>query len=334
MPMRRMAGLPKDNRSELFSQVASKLGMTEAVVEKDFWVCFVLDYLFTDSPYSTSMVFKGGTSLSKAFSLINRFSEDIDLILDWRLIGYGRDEPWEERSKTKQVKFNKESVERTTQFLNESFIPVIKEGLSEILGDEAKLSMSIDGQTVLFAYPCAFSSPATLDHIRLEIGPLAAWTPYQQVRINSYAAQAYPEAFHRPDTIVCTAKPERTFWEKATILHQEFYRPEEKPLPSRHARHYYDVYMLGHSRVLESSLADSDLLTKVRDFKVRFYPSSWARYDLADIGTLRLKPRDERCGELERDYKNMSDMFLGSIPSFNSLVSYMEELEERIHAGH
>ena len=88
--MRKIACLPDDDRRELFRNTADKMGLNDAIVEKDFWVCFTLDYLFHRCPWKDSITFKGGTSLSKAFNLISRFSEDIDLILDWRGLGYGK----------------------------------------------------------------------------------------------------------------------------------------------------------------------------------------------------------------------------------------------------
>lgn len=109
--MRNIARLSDNDRRELFRNTADKMGLNDAIVEKDFWVCFTLDYLFHRSPWKESITFKGGTSLSKAFHLISRFSEDIDLILDWRVLGYGKDEPWEKRSNTKQDAFNKEAKE-------------------------------------------------------------------------------------------------------------------------------------------------------------------------------------------------------------------------------
>ena len=105
--MRNIARLSDNDRRELFRNTADKMGLNDAIVEKDFWVCFTLDYLFHRSPWKESITFKGGTSLSKAFHLISRFSEDIDLILDWRVLGYGKDEPWEKRSNTKQDAFKK-----------------------------------------------------------------------------------------------------------------------------------------------------------------------------------------------------------------------------------
>lgn len=96
--MDRIARASAGERRLVFEAAAQRMALAPAVVEKDFWVCYTLDHLFHRSGFAESMVLKGGTSLSKAFGLIERFSEDIDLILDWRLLGYGEDEPWEPRS--------------------------------------------------------------------------------------------------------------------------------------------------------------------------------------------------------------------------------------------
>lgn len=121
-----------------------------------------------------AITFKGDTSLSKAFNLISRFSEDIDLILDWRLLGYSKDEPREKRSNTKQDAFNKEANARAEVFLEEQFYPTIQAELSQELGCEANIYIDEkDKQTVIFAYSHLFTNPSTLQVIRLEIGVLA-----------------------------------------------------------------------------------------------------------------------------------------------------------------
>ena len=97
--MKEVAKLQIKDRTELFQATAISMGMQPNVIEKDFWVCFTLDYLFHRCPWKDSITFKGGTSLSKAYNLISRFSEDIDLILDWRVLGYGILEPWERKSR-------------------------------------------------------------------------------------------------------------------------------------------------------------------------------------------------------------------------------------------
>lgn len=96
--MRKIATIKENDRKALFQNTAAKMGLTNAIIEKDFWVCFMLDYLFHRCEWKDNIAFKGGTSLSKAYGLIERFSEDFDLILDWRVIGFEMDEPWKERS--------------------------------------------------------------------------------------------------------------------------------------------------------------------------------------------------------------------------------------------
>lgn len=137
--MRNVARLPDNDRGELFRNTADKMGLNDAIVEKDFWVCFTLDHLFHRCPWKDAITFKGGTSLSKAFNLISRFSEDIDLILDWRVLGYGKDEPWEKRSNTKQDAFNKEANARAEVFLAEQFCPTVQAEFSRELGCEANI---------------------------------------------------------------------------------------------------------------------------------------------------------------------------------------------------
>ena len=171
--MRKIAVIEAKEREALFRNTAARMGISEAVIEKDFWVCYMLDYLFHRCAWKDNLAFKGGTSLSKAYDLIKRFSEDIDLILDWRVLGYGIDEPWEQRSNTKQDAFNKEANERAEVFLRDVFLPAIKNDLTEELTLPVKCEIdSHDGQTVKFTYPNSFSDTAILQEIRLEIGAL------------------------------------------------------------------------------------------------------------------------------------------------------------------
>ena len=125
---------PEEQLRILFRNTAQKTGLHEAIVEKDFWVCLTLDYLFHYCPWKEAFTFKGGTSLSKCYGLIKRFSEDIDLILDWRVLGYGLNEPWEQRSNTKQHAFTKEAHSRAEAFRSDTLLPVLKEDRGNILG--------------------------------------------------------------------------------------------------------------------------------------------------------------------------------------------------------
>ena len=132
--MRNFAKRSEQERRELFRATAQAMQAHEAIVEKDFWVCWILDYLFQLSPWKNNIVFKGGTSLSKAYHIIERFSEDIDLILDWRLLDYPGDEPWQARSANKQNEFNMKINQQCAAFLENEFVPALR-NLVENVGE-------------------------------------------------------------------------------------------------------------------------------------------------------------------------------------------------------
>ena len=331
--MYHIAKSSEQDRRVLFRNTAQQTGLHEAIIEKDFWVCLTLDHLFHHSPWKDAFTFKGGTSLSKCYGLIRRFSEDIDLILDWRVLGYGFHEPWEERSNTKQDQFNKEANARAEQFLRESLLPSLRSEFTTILGLDADLYIDPDdGQTICFRYPSIFRAESILQVIRLEIGALAAWTPSQPREITPYCAERYPGAFQQTSTVVLTAAAERTFWEKVTILHHEANRPESLPMPSRYSRHYYDLYCIAQSESKAAACADLDLLRRVVEFKTKFYPRKWAQYELAKPGTMKLCPPSYRYAALEEDYTVMQGMMFGEYPSFSELMAFIQELEAEINA--
>ena len=330
--MRNIARIAAEDREALFHNTAEAMKMTDAIIEKDFWVCYMLDYLFHRCKWKDHIAFKGGTSLSKAYGLIERFSEDIDLILDWRVLGYGIDEPWEQRSNTKQDIFNKEANTRAEDFLKNVFLPAIVKDLTAEIGVEVKCFIDEkDPQTVKIAYPNSFYDSSILQEIRLEIGALAAWTPVKVADITPYAAQEYGRLFKQPSTDILTVLPERTFWEKVTILHREAFREADRPFPSRYSRHYYDLYRMMQTEVKDNALADNDLLTRVVEFKDKFYRCPWARYDLAKRGSMRLMPPDYNLDKLRDDYEHMQNMLFGEKPSFEEIMGGIAKLETEIN---
>ncbi|MCL2149823.1 MAG: nucleotidyl transferase AbiEii/AbiGii toxin family protein [Dehalococcoidia bacterium] len=328
-----IARINKKDRNALFKNTAAKMGMTEAIIEKDFWVCYTLDYLFHRCRWKKQIAFKGGTSLSKAYGLIERFSEDIDLILDWRLLGYNIDEPWEERSNTKQDLFNRQTNTRTESFLRDAFLPVLTADLQkEINASIGCYIEESDPQTIALTYQYGFEDVSILPVIRLEIGALAAWTPAAEKSITPYAAIQYPELFRQPSTDILTVLPERTFWEKVTILHREASRPDDKAFPVRYSRHYYDLYCMSGSPVKASAFADLELLYRIVQFKEKFYRCSWAKYENAKVGTMKLMPPERSLAVLEDDYEHMQNMLFGVKPTFNEIISGIEKLEREINS--
>ena len=151
--------------------------------------------------------------------------------------------------------------------------------------------------------------------------------------ISCYAAQAFPQMFERREFPVRVIRAERTFWEKATILHHEAHRPDGNPQPSRYSRHYYDLAQMAASPIKDAALANMDLLAEVVAFKQRFYPRNWARYDLAKPGSLRLVPQEQVLKAVAEDYWAMAGMIFGMIPAFEDILTRLNELENEINAN-
>ncbi|ARU48114.1 nucleotidyl transferase AbiEii/AbiGii toxin family protein [Sulfurospirillum diekertiae] len=314
-------------REELFSQSAYALNTTNAIIEKDFWVVWILDKIFTDAHLNKILMFKGGTSLSKVFHLIGRFSEDIDLILDWREITQeDLSEPLP--TKNKQVKRNEAINQEALSYIQEKLLPIISEILSPLcicrIDETNPYNIQVN-------YPAAFKDNYLRPQVLLEIGPLASWLPYGEFEISPYAAEQFPQVFEKRTTRVKAIVAKRTFWEKATILHQEANRDISKPLPLRYSRHYYDLAMMAQSVIKDEALQDRRLLENVVAFKMQFYPSPWAKFDEAKPGTLKLIPPQYRLEALKKDYEAMQHMIFEKQCSFDELMMILQILEDKIN---
>jgi len=324
--MHKIAILSEKERSELFLETATQKNITPAIAEKDFWVTFILERIFSDKKLASMLIFKGGTSLSKVYRVIERFSEDIDLILDWNLLTSKN--PQEDRSKRQQEILNKEINEKAKLFIATNLV----DDLQKQVGDICNISVDEnDGYVINVRYPSAFDESYLRPEIRLEIGPLAEWMPNEKHVITSYSAEIFPQLFEYPSCKVPTIVAERTFWEKATILHHEANRPESNTQPQRYSRHYYDLAMMAQSSIKEKALASLELLENVVVFKKRFYPRGWADYDAAKPGTLKLLPSQSIEQTLRQDYKDMRSMIFGEYPEFDIILEILKNLENEIN---
>ena len=321
----RIISASEKERKAIFLAAAGEIHIPVEMIEKDFWVCWTLNKLFLDSELKKMLRFKGGTSLSKVFHLIQRFSEDIDLILDWRCVT--KDDPLALRSSSKQDAFNKTLQEASGVYIAGTLCELITKTMAPeclVIPDPK------DSHVLLIRYPEAFSKSYITPNVRLEIGPLAAWVPHHSFSIQSYVAESFPDLGMKPFPVP-TILAERTFWEKVTILHQEHYRPEHLTVPLRYSRHYYDLFMMSRTDVLQNALNNKNLLKAVVDFKKKFYPRGWAKYDLATPGTLRMLPAGHSQKMLDDDYKAMKNMIFGMYPSWEEICSGLEKLEWKIN---
>lgn len=325
-----MSKLLKISSEELelvIQNTSDKLSMSKAIVEKDLWVCMILKYLFENFKYKDAIVFKGGTSLSKVYKLIERFSEDIDLALDWKVLGYKSEEPYKDRSNTKQLKFNDKLNEDTKVFLRDEFLPVLENDFKDSLkGKDYKFYIDeFDGQTICFDYPKNHKDSSIIQVIRLEIGSLAEPIPASRRKIKTYIEEVYPEVFDENIQVVAVDSL-RTFYEKITILHREANRVNGN-YPTRYSRHFYDVYKILLTDIKEKSFDNLDLLKAVIEFKKKFYACNWAKYDDIMEGNIKLIPSDEALEIFLKDYDSMKNMLFGEKISFDRIISSIREYE-------
>jgi len=317
-----IANLPDSDLRDIFLQVSSEMNLPPSLVEKDFWVSLMLKYLYSDSPWKHRLLFKGGTSLSKCYGAIHRFSEDIDLLLDWCELGYPEEGPEEEKTRKKQEQSNNQLMTKTKRFLLEQMQPRMKSDLDKILKKEYEIETI--GTSIVFRYPCTFDTSAIKNEILMEIGPRGLWGQPVSKNIQSYVTERLPNLCEE-QICVQTLSLERTFCEKLVILHTVACREK---VPERYSRHYYDVSCIHRYSRLSLNL---DLIKEIAESKSRFFPGASYGYDLASKGILKLIPPDSVHSALRKDYNSMADMIFDKPPDFEDILKDISELETELN---
>ncbi len=328
--------LPKDERRLYLEQAAVRRSLSPVILEKDFWVCWLLGILF-ESEFSGDLVFKGGTSLSKVFGAIDRFSEDIDLSLSPSFLNL----PEAVKSRNQANKWMTRAEKACSQAVETQIAPALEATVVGVLGERepAWFEFLIDPGTkspvLLFHYPS--TQPAGFAYlkrsVKLQFGSLTDQQPSNRHTVRPWVADVLPAAFVDWKCEVIALDVERTFWEKATILHTEYHRPADKATPDRFSRHYADTVALATHTQAREAVKDSDLCGQVVEWKSRFFHSSWAKYDLAMQGRIRLVPPADRLPPLRRDYSAMRDMYLSEPMSFDEILAKLAVLERTISEG-
>ncbi len=333
--------LPGDERRLYFVQTAERMRLSPQIIEKDFWVCWTLRELFGSPEIGSKLIFKGGTSLSKAYKLINRFSEDVDLAIDRSCLGFDSEafDPEADVSGNERRRRIDRLKEACQNKIANELRPMMIKSIEAALGEVQGWSLTVDHddidlQTLLFAYPAstpdvkgAYIRPA----VKIEVGARSDHWPSDQVQITSYIAEQFPAAFETPDFVVKVLAAERTFWEKATLLHAEYHRPLDQRIPLRLSRHYYDTSRLILSGIGDKAAVHLELLQRVVDHKKIFFSKASARYDEAKRGSLRLGTQPERIQTLAEDYDKMGEMFFSERPTFSEITRILEEWEAKFN---
>ena len=356
--MDKVIALKTDEKRELFEESARRLGGIPAIlVEKDFWVCWTLKQIFSLGALKNQVIFKGGTSLSKVYKIIDRFSEDIDLTMSPGLIGLTDDkQPKTAASRKERDRRLSALQQAATDTVQTKVLKTLKDRFSALLNEhslEWRLAIDThDPQTILFFYPRTLNYDKNFGEgswgtapfgegepgyikptIRIELGARGEQWPAKGQTITPYAAEAIPESFENATVKVQTLAVERTYWEKITLLHAEHHRAKDKTFPARLSRHYYDVFKLDQAGITTKALSEKSLLTAVVENKSVYFPSAWASYDKAKLGSLEVRPSPNHLDAVKSDYRSMEEMFFGDFPDFDHLLEGLQELEKRLNTS-
>jgi hypothetical protein len=327
-----------DERRALVDNAAAEMGVAPWVIEKDLWVCWMLARL-QEIPQLPALTFKGGTSLSKVHGLIDRFSEDIDLTFSREGWGFDgeRDPMSPGLSGQKRRKLIDEIAAQSAQVVATVAAPGFEEACRRGLGGAA-WSVDIsptDPQAVLFAFPTpaagyGYGQPV----VKAEFGARGEPWPTAARPVVPYLEQLYEGTAGDAITDVATLEPERTFWEKATLLHALHHGTLEKPdkRVGRLSRHLYDVHRIWHSELRGRLLVDRSLLEAVVAHKSVFFKETKARYDLAARFHLSSTPHPELEARLRADYVAMESMFFEDteVPDFEVLLETLGEIDAAV----
>jgi predicted nucleotidyltransferase component of viral defense system len=333
--------LPAERRRFAFQQVDETMGLQAFSVEKDFWVCWFLREVFALPGIGEHLTFKGGTSLSKAWKLIERFSEDVDLVVDKESLGFGGDAAPDQAPSNKQRKVRLEALmESCRTWVQGTLQPALAARITEVLGRNG-WTLEVDpdtpdGQCLLFHYPSVFpenTAGYVSPQVKIEIGARSDVWPSATRDIQPYVTEHFPQFDPESAFPVRVLAAERTFWEKACLLHEETFRPERKTRRPRMARHYYDLWCLLRAGVGERALADTALFQRVAEHREIFFRYSWVDYSTHKPGTFRLTPPREHLAGWRSDYESMQGpMFFGESPDFQEVLGDVGKFESRFNA--
>lgn len=320
-------------QAELLHGLAPVLGRRAEILEKDIWLCQALGALFA-LPNRKPMAFKGGTSLSKVYQTIERFSEDIDVTIDYRslvadvpdLVGL---------SNSQRKKLSDALKEALVEHVTKELVPALRDALAQaFLAHEFALEVSDNAEKLWLYYPSAVENTDAYlrPSVLIEFGGRNATLPQDSVTIMPDVAAHVPGLVF-PSAQVAVLSPMRTFWEKATLIHAECHRPDLRVGTERLSRHWYDLARLADHEVGRKALADTALLRDVLHIKETFYRSGFSDYEQCRAGGLRLIPDAALLRALQQDYQAMLDaqMFYGETVTFGHIVERLTALEREIN---
>lgn len=329
--------LPREDQREALLVAAERSGRPLHLLEKDVWVVWALNHLFS-GPHAQHLVFKGGTSLSKAYGVIRRFSEDVDLTYDIRAIApdlIGKAEsPWP-TSRSQEKKWSKAIRQRLADLVGKS---LATELAGEIAQQALPAKVRAEGEQVFIDYePLGHGTGYVRPSVLLEFGARSTGEPNEPRPVTCDAAP-HLQGLSFPEAMPQVMRPERTFWEKATAIHV-FCAQGSFRGGARFARHWHDVTRLDAAGFADRAAADRGLAQAVAEHKGIFFPELTPAgtpidYLAAVTGGLTLAPAGEARDVLASDYEHMVEdgLLLDDAEPFESLLERCQALAEKVNA--
>lgn len=332
--MSKLHQLPAEKRSLIFAEAETETGINFEIVEKDYWVVWTLERLFSIPELKPHLTFKGGTSLSKVYRVIERFSEDVDVSIEKDFLGFSKEKSPESAPSKKKARAALDALAAAcANYVQNNLRTALRASIAAELGTEQGWDLVVDvndpdAQTLSFEYPNLTPRGGYIHQaVKIEMGARSEHWPVSDHTIQSYAKEALPERVTEAPVQVRVLNAERTFWEKATILHQYAHLPNEKQLPARISRHFYDFHQLLQSGIKAKALTDVALLERVAIHKSIYFASGWANYETARKGSLMLSPLPRLVEELEKDFHLMRQMFFGELPEWQLILKTIKQFE-------
>ncbi|MCV9387425.1 nucleotidyl transferase AbiEii/AbiGii toxin family protein [Reichenbachiella ulvae] len=320
--------IPSKEKKQIFQQVANETGLPAHNVEKDWWVVQTLSLVF-GLDAGPHLVFKGGTSLSKSWGIIHRFSEDVDLAVDRAFLGFEGD-----LSKKQLTKLRKAS----SAYIIDEFAPSLQKSFDSIGMNEVQVSViettesDQDPKLVEVHYPYTVDYPDYIKpRILLEIGCRSLIEPYTACNIHSLVDNQYPDAvFATPAITVPSVNPERTFLEKIFLLHEEFQKDEMRS--ERMSRHLYDLYKLKQQQDCLDAIADEELYATIVSHRRQFTRLKDVDYEKHKRESIDPIPPERVYEQYRQDYDEMCEnMISENAPSFDQLMEEILDLKQLIN---
>jgi hypothetical protein len=322
-----------DRRLSL-EQASARSGISSKAIEKDWWVTLVLRAVFS-TKYAEHILFKGGTSLSKCYNLIQRFSEDIDLSIERDFLGFSED-----LSKTQVKKLKKAATEFTSTCLREEVERQIivlgaPEGMVNVVADPISAILpDMDPQTIRISYPSLLDPVVYIeDSVKLEVSSRSLKEAGIERFINSILSEYMPGLPWSGSSFpVFSVHPKRTFLEKIFLLHEEFLKPIGEVNFNRMSRHLYDIERMMDTEYASTLLSDFKYFETIILHRKKFIFKQGVDYDTHYPQTLSFLPPEEIQDDYEKDYNQMREQMIygENIPAFEILISRLKELLNRL----